>query len=89
MVLVGGEAALYLDKGGKRMLTFPAADDPEITISAARALIAVAARSRGKILCVEKIDGAPARTSPHAERLRAADFTSDPRGLLLEASIGS
>ena len=85
VVLVGGEAALYLDRGGRRMLTFPIADDPETAVRAARALTEVAARQRGKILRIEKIDGHPARTSPHAPRLREAEFQSDPRGLLLEA----
>jgi ATP-dependent Lhr-like helicase len=84
VVLVDGVATLYVDRGGRRLLTFPAADDPDVEIAAARALTRVAARHRGKILRIEKIDGEPARTSPHAERLRAADFTSDPRGLLLE-----
>ena len=85
VVLVGGEAVLYLDRGGKRMVTFPAADDPETFAEAAGALGSVAARLRGKMLRVEKIDGTPARTSPRADQLRAAAFTSDLRGLTLEA----
>ncbi|MEM6992125.1 MAG: DEAD/DEAH box helicase [Myxococcota bacterium] len=84
VVLVEGEAVLFLDKGGKRMLTFPAADDPERFLEAALALRSVAARQRGKLLRVEKIDGTPARTSPRAEQLRKADFASDLRGLTLE-----
>ena len=85
VVLVGGEAALYLDRGGRRMLTFPAADDPEVSLAAARALTEVARRRRGKVLRIETIDGHSARTSKVAATLRQADFTSDPRGLVLEA----
>ncbi|MBL4687244.1 MAG: hypothetical protein JKY37_21790 [Nannocystaceae bacterium] len=84
VVLVDGEAALFLDKGGKRMLTFPAADSPSVFSAAARALRSVAARQRGKALRIEKIDGVAARTSPRAEQLRQADFASDLRGLTLE-----
>lgn len=83
VVLAAGVAALYLDRGGKRMLTFPAADDAEVFARAAKALRSVAARQKGKMLRVETIDGQPARTSPMAEQLRAADFASDLRGLTL------
>ena len=87
VVLVGGEIALFLDKGGKRMLTFPAADDAAVFLLAARALPAVARRLRGKLLRVEKIDGEPARTSPRAGPLREANFGSDLRGLTLEVGV--
>jgi len=84
VVLVSGEAALYLDRGGKRLVTFPAAEDPVVMVQAARALTSVAARKRGKQLRIETIDGDPARTSVHAPRLYEADFASDVRGLTLE-----
>lgn len=85
VVLVDGQLALFVDKGGKRMVSFPAADDPEVAAMAARALAVVAKRQRGKLLRIETIDGEPARTSDLAETLRDAAFTSDPRGLVLEA----
>ncbi|MCX4247691.1 Lhr family helicase [Paraliomyxa miuraensis] len=86
VVLVGGEAVLYLDKGGKRLVTFPAADEPEKMEVAARALVGVAARHRGRMLRVETIDGEAARVSRFADALRGADFRSDVRGLTLEAA---
>lgn len=85
VVLVNGQLALFVDKGGKRMVSFPAADDAEVASMAARALAVVAKRQRGKLLRIETIDGEPARTSELAETLRGASFTSDPRGLVLEA----
>ncbi|MEM6294795.1 MAG: DEAD/DEAH box helicase [Myxococcota bacterium] len=85
VVLVGGVVALFVDKGGKKMTSFPAADDPQVALQAARALAVVAKRQRGKLLRIETIDGEPARTSPMADCLREAAFTSDPRGLMLEA----
>jgi ATP-dependent Lhr-like helicase len=85
VVLVGGQAVLYLDKGGKRLVTFPAADEPERLAAAVRALVGVAARQRGRMLRVETIDGEPARGSRYEAALREADFRSDVRGLTLEA----
>jgi ATP-dependent helicase Lhr and Lhr-like helicase len=84
VVLVGGEVVLYLDRGARRLLTFPAADDPEVALRSARALREVARRRRGKLLRIESIDGQSARTAELASTLRKADFTSDPRGLVLE-----
>ena len=85
VVIVDGLLALFVDKGGKRMVSFPAADDPAVAQAAARALSLIAKRQRGKLLRIETIDGEPARTSDLAETLRGAAFTSDPRGLVLEA----
>jgi ATP-dependent Lhr-like helicase len=86
VVLVNGEIVLYLDKGARRLVTFPAAAQRERLIQAARALTAVASTRRGKMLRIETIDGAPARRSPHAEALHAAEYFADPRGLVLEVS---
>jgi ATP-dependent Lhr-like helicase len=87
VVLVGGEIVLYLDRGARRMVTFPAAAERlDILSLAARALATVASARRGKMLRIETIDGEPARRSPHAEALRAAGFFADPRGLVLEVS---
>ncbi len=86
VVLVGGQLVLYVDKGGKRLVTFPAAQAPERLAAAARALDAVARRQRGRLLRVETIDGEPARGSPHEAALREAGFGSDLRGLTLEAA---
>jgi ATP-dependent Lhr-like helicase len=85
VVLVGGQAVLYIDKGGKRLVTFPAAEEPERLSAAARALVEVAKRHRGRMLRLETIDGDPARGSKYEAALRDADFHSDIRGLTLEA----
>jgi ATP-dependent Lhr-like helicase len=87
VVLVDGELVLYLDRGGRRMITFPAAASRhELVPVAVRGLATVASARRGKMLRIETIDGEPARRSPHAEVLRAAGFFADPRGLVLEVS---
>ena len=84
VVLCGGELVLFLDKGCRRLLSFPAAGDRERLIQAGRALAVVAGKRRGKMLRVESIDGASARTAPQAEALQAAGFYADARGLVLE-----
>ncbi|MGZ6256753.1 MAG: hypothetical protein ACXWMB_07030, partial [Candidatus Limnocylindria bacterium] len=34
VVLVNGEAALYLERGGRSLVTLPATDDPEVAVAA-------------------------------------------------------
>jgi ATP-dependent Lhr-like helicase len=80
VVLVDGEAAAYLEKGGRSLLTFPAA------IVDGRwpdALAAVVRTGRRRSMEVAKIDGAPARESGHAEALRGAGFADGYKGLVL------
>ncbi len=84
VVLVDGVPVLWLERGAKRIVTFPAADDARTFELAAKALPRIAETRRGKALRVETIDGEPARGSRFAEALRAADFHADVRGLSLE-----
>ena len=80
VVLVDGQAALWVDKGGKRFLTLEAFGDPEV---ARRAVAAwVAAHDSHKTLTVRTLDGEGAKDSPHAGRFREAGFVEDYRGLL-------
>jgi len=84
VVLVDGDLALYLEKGGKALLTFPAIADQERALLAARALRGVPAASRkgGRI---ELIDGEPARRSSLLPLLRQAAFATDHKGVVLAA----
>ncbi len=80
VVLVDGEAAVLLDRGGRSLLTFPQAlIDPRW----AEALAAVVRRGQRRSIEVAKIDGASARESPHADVLRAAGFVDGYKGLVL------
>lgn len=85
VVLVDGVATLYVPPRGKNLITFPAADDPEILAAAGGALVAIAARRRGKSLRIETVDGEPAGSSRHADPLRQIGFRAGYRGLELEA----
>ncbi|MCW2604850.1 MAG: putative ATP-dependent helicase lhr [Pseudonocardiales bacterium] len=83
VVLVDGELALYVERGGKTLLSF--SDDPAVLAPAADAL-ALSARggSLGK-LQVERADGAPVAASALGEALEAAGFRPTPRGLRLRS----
>ena len=82
VVLIDGEPAAYLQRGGRSLLTFSAADRDDTWIEAV-----VEAQKCGRLqaLQIERIDDSPARTSPIAPRLRAAGFSDGYRGLTLRA----
>ncbi|MEV7611335.1 ATP-dependent helicase [Streptomyces sp. NPDC089799] len=82
VVLVDGELTLYLERGGRTLLAWPPAGDPRL--EAATAALATASRA-GTLpdLTVERINNAPALTSPLGAGLEAAGFHATPRGLRL------
>ncbi|BBH64263.1 DEAD/DEAH box helicase [Actinoplanes sp. OR16] len=83
VVLVGGELVIYVERGGKTLLSF--ADDPE-QLTAAGAALAGAVRSGALgTLSVERADGESVNSSPLREALTAAGFRATPRGLRLRA----
>jgi len=83
VVLVDGELVLYVERGGRTLLTWT--DAPEDLQSAADALaLAVREGALGR-LTVEKTDGAEVLGSGHPleEALARAGFHATPRGLRL------
>jgi ATP-dependent helicase Lhr and Lhr-like helicase len=76
VVLDGGELRLYLERGGRSLLTRGA-----VAVEHVRALAAVAIRT-GRVE-VQRVDGAPVRQSPLAPALLEAGFGQSPRGLVL------
>jgi len=83
VVLVDGLLTLYVERGGKTLLSWT--DDPALLQSAADALaLAVREGALGK-LTVEKADGASVLRPDHplATALAAAGFHATPRGLRL------
>ena len=81
VVLVDGGLALYVERGGRTLLTFT--QDPEKVQPAADALaLAVRDGALGK-LTVERADGEAIHGSPLAAALEAAGFHATPRGLRL------
>jgi ATP-dependent helicase Lhr and Lhr-like helicase len=83
VVLVDGRLVLYVERGGKTLLSFT--DDEGCVAPAADALaLAVRDGALGR-LTVEKADGEPALTSALGLALEAAGFRPTPRGLRLRA----
>ena len=81
VVLVGGDLVLYIERGGRTLLSY--VDDPEVLTAAAKALAdAVHAGALGA-LSVERADGVAVHGSPLADALTAAGFRQTPRGLRL------
>ncbi len=79
VVLVDGECAAYLERGGKALVTF---DTSTIDLWA-EALVEAHKQGRLSRVQIERIDDEPARTSPHAAALRAAGFADGYKGLTL------
>ncbi|MGX5188144.1 ATP-dependent helicase [Streptomyces avermitilis] len=90
VVLVDGELALYMERGGKTLLAWPsdpdakATDDPRL-LAAAEALSAAARAGSLGTVTVERVNGASALTSPFGILLEGAGFIATPRGLRLRA----
>jgi ATP-dependent Lhr-like helicase len=84
VVLVDGELVLYVERGGKSLLSW--AEDAAALEPAVRALAqAVRAGALGSVT-VERANGEAALTSPLGRALEAAGFTPTPRGYRLRAS---
>lgn len=86
VVLVDGELAWFLERGGRSLLTFT--DDPAAHQAAAAALADLVASRRVAGMLVERIDGVPA-LGPRADgpgalsALSEAGFHTTPRGMRL------
>jgi ATP-dependent helicase Lhr and Lhr-like helicase len=83
VVLVDGDLLLYVERGGKSLLSFR--DDPAAVQPAADALaLAVRDGMLGR-LAVERADGESVLRSTLGDALEAAGFHPTPRGLRLRA----
>ena len=86
VVLVGGHLTLYVERGGRTLLTW--ADDPTLLAPAAESLADAARRGSLGRLTVEKADGAQllgSGATPLRVALQDAGFLSTPKGLRLRA----
>lgn len=83
VVLVDGALVLYVERGGRTLLTW--SEEPETLQPAVDALaLAVREGSLGK-LSVEKADGEAIADSPLSRALLEAGFRATPRGLRLRS----
>ncbi|WP_102191602.1 ATP-dependent helicase [Microbacterium aurantiacum] len=85
VVLVDGELVLYLERGGRTVLSF--SDDPDVLQSAASELAATARGRRLDTLTVEKVNGEGVYGTVLATALQEAGFVVTPRGYTLRKAL--
>jgi ATP-dependent Lhr-like helicase len=84
VVLLAGEPALYVERGGKTLLPLRE-PEPEWLREALDALVGHARRTRMKRLAIERFDGAPVTESDVLDLLVEAGFKAGPRRAVLRA----
>ncbi|MEJ3749389.1 ATP-dependent helicase [Actinomycetes bacterium KLBMP 9797] len=83
VALVGGELVLYVERGGRTLLSF--VDDDEALAAAAKALADTVHTGALGAISVERADGEAVHASPLRDALTAAGFRATPRGLRLRS----
>ena len=81
VVLVDGELVLYVERGGRTLLSY--VDGADALAAAAKALAGAVHAGALGALSVQRADGAPVHSSPLGDALTAAGFRATPRGLRL------
>jgi ATP-dependent Lhr-like helicase len=83
VVVVGGDLILYVERGGRTLLSY--SDDPEALLAAGQALAGSVRSGALGAMSVERADGESVHSSPLRDALTAAGFRTTPRGLRLRA----
>ena len=81
VVMVDGRLVLYVERGGKTLLSF--AEEPALLELAARGLAGAVTAGWLGSLAVERADGGHISASPLGDALELAGFRPTPRGLRL------
>jgi ATP-dependent Lhr-like helicase len=83
VVIVDGALTVYIERGGKSVLTFASDDDATDALAAAAASLASTARGRIGTLRIERINGDFSVGTPLGIALVEAGFVATPQGLRL------
>ncbi|MET4052340.1 ATP-dependent Lhr-like helicase [Frigoribacterium sp. PvP054] len=83
VVLVDGRLVVYVERGGKTVLTFGDPDDRELALAAGS--LASTVRNRIGKLAVERVDGEFVLGTPLGDALRDAGFAPTPSGIRLRS----
>ncbi|WP_343862903.1 hypothetical protein, partial [Frigoribacterium faeni] len=83
VVLVDGRLVVYVERGGKTVLTFGEPDERELALAAAS--LAATVRTRLGKLAVERVDGEFVLGTPLGDALRDAGFAPTPSGVRLRS----
>jgi ATP-dependent Lhr-like helicase len=79
VLLADGRLAVFVERGGRRLLTY--LDDPSALAGVAGAVAALARRRRH--LSPATVDGRPVETTPLGQALATAGFVPSYRGMVL------
>jgi ATP-dependent Lhr-like helicase len=83
VVLVDGRLVVYVERGGKTVLTFGEPDERELALAAGS--LAATIRTRLGKLAVERVDGEFVLGTPLGDALRDAGFAPTPSGIRLRS----
>jgi ATP-dependent Lhr-like helicase len=83
VVLVGGRAAFYLERGGHSLVSLPAAADGDVARAALGAWRDLVESGRQRELLLSRVDGVAVAASPWKEQLEEAGFVPGYRGYAL------
>jgi ATP-dependent helicase Lhr and Lhr-like helicase len=86
VVLVVGALAVFVERGGRSLLTF--SDDGEVLAAATAALADLVDEGRVDRLQLQRVDGEPPQDQLVLDHLRAAGFVDHPRGLIRRRVAG-
>ncbi|WP_433394035.1 ATP-dependent helicase [Micromonospora sp. KLBMP9576] len=81
VAMVAGQLVLYVERGGRTILSFT--DDADMLAAAGKALADAVHSGALGAMSVERADGEAVRSSPLRDALTAAGFRATPRGLRL------
>jgi ATP-dependent Lhr-like helicase len=87
VVLADGWLVLYVERGGRSLLSF--SDEPEVLATTAVALAARVTAGGMGALQLQRVDGDDPVAQPVLDHLRAAGFADHPRGLVLRPARAS
>ncbi|MGO3326064.1 ATP-dependent helicase [Gordonia sp. (in: high G+C Gram-positive bacteria)] len=79
VVLVSGALAVFIERGGKTVLTFT--DDVDVLAVAAAEVVAAVRGGRVPRIHVDQVNGRPVLATDFGRALSTAGFSSTPRGL--------
>ncbi|MFT3899533.1 MAG: ATP-dependent helicase [Gordonia sp. (in: high G+C Gram-positive bacteria)] len=82
VIVVDGELACFVERGGKTLLTFPLTDRAFLD-AAANALADLVRSGRVERLAIDTVDGEPVLSTDFGKTLVEAGFTTTPRGIRL------
>ncbi|MGH2446886.1 MAG: Lhr family helicase [Candidatus Limnocylindria bacterium] len=89
VVLVDGDAVLYLERGGRSLLTLPAVADPALAERAVAVLPSLLSSGAIREMRLQRVDRGPVAESAIADVLRGIGFRPSYRGWILRQGPGA